>query len=783
MTTSRLRNIGLSLLTIVILGWTPSDLLAQTGALEGRVVDAQSGKTLPGVNVTVEGTELGTSTSQRGEFRIKGVPVGTQTVVTSFVGYKTTQREVRVRPGQTTRLQITLSQEAVEVGKVTVLARRQYGSDVSTAALKVDAPVLDVPQTVQTITGDFLEDQDADRLDEVLRNVSGVNAFSSYVDFSMRGFRISEYLVDGTKAQGSFFFATPKLTDVKRIEVVKGPSSVVYGQLEPGGMLNVITKDPRGTPSRTISAGFGRYDQYEASADLTGPLTKGGDLQYRLMGDVESSGSFRKFQETQRYGIIPKVAWTPGTSTKVTLKGRWFDETRGGQRDRGIVAPPRQNGEPNVDALDVDWTANEPGDEATSFGYSAQAEVEHAFTDALRVRSTVRYAHTRYTNRYHEPDDFEQQNGRLMLTRQYRNQEFIIDDIAANLNFIGDVATGPVKHQIVIGGDFYDSDTNTDYTYRNAPPLDVFNPEYGGLNPSSYETSFGLNGNRGNREYGALIQDLITIVPSLKVLGGLRYDSFEQDLSRTYSTGSEQKAGSSKSAFTMRGGVVYKPLSNVSLYGSYSEGFKPPLVFFQRDGLGGPFDPTESWQVETGVKAQWFDGRLTTSAAGYQIAKTNILVTDPNADSFQYIQLGEVGSTGFEVDALGSITPNWSVTANYSYNDAEVTEDSNEDNVGKAQPNAPNHTAALWSRYEFSDLGLGLGGGTIFVGDRETFGDLTIPSYTIFDAAVYYQWRRYNVQLNVKNLFDKRHFTGGYSSTALWPGTPRTFSLSVSVDF
>jgi len=227
---------------------------------------------------------------------------------------------------------------------------------------------------------------------------------------------------------------------------------------------------------------------------------------------------------------------------------------------------------------------------------------------------------------------------------------------------------------------------------------------------------------------------------------------------------------------------VYQPVGNVSLYGSYAEGFKPQNVFNQRQSVGGPFDPEESWQVEGGAKAQLFDGRLNVSTAIYKIAKTNALVRDPDDES-RLISLGKVESTGFEIDAIGSVTPNWSLTANYSYNDTKVTEDTNEELEGQPKPNAPRHTAGLWSRYEFPNIGFGVGGGTIFVAERETFGEVTLPSYTIFDAALYYQWRRVNLRLNVKNLFNRRHFMGGYSQTALWPGTPRTLSLSVSVDF
>jgi iron complex outermembrane receptor protein len=754
---------------------------AQTGAIEGRVVDAQTGTALAGVNVSLADTTLGAATGTDGRFAIQGVPVGAQTVTASFVGYQTAEETVTVRRSRVTELQVRLSPETVEGSGVTVLAYRQYASDLSTSGLRLNAPVLDVPQSVQTVTSDFLQDQDVDRLDEMLRNVSGVNAFSSYIDFTMRGFRTSAVLIDGTKALGSFFFANPKLADVERIEVVKGPSSVLYGQLEPGGLINVITKEPRSAPSRTVSLEAGSRSQYEFTADLTGPLAADGLLQYRLIGDVESSGSFRRFQDTRRAEVAPKLSFVPGPSTTITVEGSYYNEVRDGQRDRGIAAPPDAQGNPDRDALPIEWTSNEPGDRATSSGASGQVEVDHAFSDTWSLDGVTRLSQTTYTNAYHEPRGFGVQNGATFVGRQYRDQVFDVVEFATNLNLVGDVTTGPLRHRLLVGGDIYTSDTRTDYTYRDAPPLNVFNPDYGGRDPSTYPVSLELEGTRLSASYGSYVQALTTITPAIKVLGGVRYDAFAQELDRTINDQAQQVTAS-EGAFTFRGGTVVQPVEQLSLYGSYSEGFNPPSVFSQGADRGGPFGPTESWQLEAGAKAQFFDGRLTASLAGYQIAKTNVLVGDPD-DPNRLIALGEVGSQGVEVDAIGSITPNWSLTANYAYNNAEVTEDSNPDNVGQEQPNAPNHTAALWTRYDIPDLGLGIGGGAIFVGERETFGAVTLPSYTVFDAAIYYQWRRYSVQLNAKNLFDRRHFLGGYGATALWPGQPRTLNLRVSVDF
>jgi iron complex outermembrane receptor protein len=771
----RLRSAGLLAVGFALLACMPADLHAQTGILTGRVIDAESKRGLPGVNVQIEDTNLGASTAPDGRFEVRNVPTGTQTVVASFVGYQTVRREVRVREGRSTQIQIALSQKAVEAGGVTVLGYRKYASKVSGAGLKFSAPIQDVPQSVQMITGDFLEDQGAERLKDVFRNVSGVNAFSTYQDFTIRGFRSFEVLYNGLKASGYDPFVNPKMTHVERVEVIKGPASVLYGQLEPGGMINVVTKDPQAESLQRFSLTGGSYSRIQGTADLTGSL--GDDnWMYRLTGSVEDRSSFRRHQEFTNFQVAPALTWTPGSRTQITLKGTYYQDNRDGQRNRGIAAPSG-----NLDALPIEWTANEPTDFADGRGYTAELNLNHQFSDSWRTRSMFRAGRGNYDEGYHEPRGMQDVDGRTMLGRQYRDSEFDNMSYGSNVNLIGNFSTGSVAHELLVGGDllFGGRDTDAKWASEGVSPLDVFDPQYGNVSPQNRTFGLEFNIEIDERELGVYAQDLITLLPSLKVLVGGRYDDFQAEQVRTIN-GDTQRPESNHQAFTLRGGLIYQPTNDVSLYGSYSEGFKPQAANLQ--SFGGPFDPERSWQVEGGTKVSFFEDRLNATLAGYHILKENVLVRDPDADSFQYTQAGEVTSQGVELDVIGSLQPNWSLVANYSYNLTEIAEHTDPDQQGLTLPNAPEHSVGLWTRYDILPIDLGVAGGISYVGERRTPDETTLPSYAVVDAALYYQWRTVELALNVNNVFDERHFIGGVSRVALFPGQPRSFSLRATIE-
>lgn len=761
----------------VIIAAGPAAVHAQTGTIVGDVVDASTGEALSGVTVAIEGTDRSTVSTLDGRFMIRNAPTGPQVVVASMLGYGELRSEVTVSANQTRRLQIRMSVAAMDVGGIRVTANRRYAADRTGTALMMDADVKLVPQSVQVVTNDFLEDQNAGRLDDVFRNVSGTTSFSDYQDYTVRGFRTQDVTYNGMTSNPNHFFSSPKMTNVERVEVLKGPAAILIGTFEAGGFVNIVTKDPRATRHMRAAATLGSHDERRMGIDVGGPLDADRTYLFRLSADVEDSGDFRRFQHHRNTQIAPAFTWVPGENTTVTLKGEYTYDHRDGGRDRGIAAP-----EGDTEILPIDWTVNEPNDIARNEGHSIETHFRQAMNDNWSSHVLARYSDGTFINKYHEPRPFfVGDNGNLMMQRQYRDQTFNSESYVATARLIGDVATGGMLHKLVFGGEYSREVLDNERNYATVvPPIDVFNPTYT-ADPSTY--NFNNVGTFGGdvSQVSLYVQDLVRVIPQVHVLGALRYTSLRQySFSNDRVTMSEFGA---QGTFSPRFGVVYQPVDQMSLYGSYSQGFQPQALSRQNEESGGPFDPVESRQIEIGAKAGFFEDRLIATTSVYQLDKVNQLQRDLEAEFVRFILFGEIRSRGFEVDLIGAPTPNWSTVANYAYNEIEITRHQNENQIGRSFPNTPKHAASIWSRFDVPGTSLGIGAGANYVADRETFTDLLIlPAYTVFDAALYYEWRSLDFQLNVRNLTDKRYFSGGYNDFTLWPGAPRWVTFRVGAE-
>lgn len=756
-----------------------SALEAQTATVAGVVTDATTGQPLGGVSVSIEGAGAGTVSAADGRFMIRRAPTGEHVVVATRIGYQTLRQTVRLNANETRNLEIRISSQAVEHAGITVTANRRYVSDGTETALMFDAALQDIPQSVHIVTNDFLEDQNAGRLDDVFRNVSGINSFSSYQDYTVRGFRTQEVSYNGMRANQNNFFATPKMNNVERVEVLKGPAAILIGEFEPGGFVNVVTKRPRAVRHMRFAATGGSWDERRTGLDVGGPIDADGKYLFRLSADYENSGNFRRFQSQRNAQVAPAFSWVPGENTMLTLKGEYTYDHRDGGRDRGIAAP-----QGDVWALPIDWTVNEPGDIARNEGFSIDSHLRQALNESWTSHFQTRFTRGEYINKYHEPQPFfVDEDGTLMMRRQYRDQTFKTDAYVATIRLVGDVETGPVGHKLVVGGEYSRDVKDNERNYASVvPSINVFNPVYGVADPGEYH--FNNVGTFGGdqSQVSFYIQDLMRVHPRVHVLGGARYTSLLQ-----YSFNGNNVTASefgSHGALSPRLGLVYEFMDDATLYGSWSMGFQPQPLARQSEDQGGPFDPQTSQQLEVGSKLGFFQNRLMVTASGYQIMKQNILQRDFEAEGVVWILHGEVRSRGAEFDVIGAPLPNWSISSNYSFNEIEITKDTREDRIGQRFPNSPKHAASLWTRFDIPGTGLGIGGGVNHVGDRETLTDLLIlPSYTVADAALYYRWRAVDLALNVRNITNERFFSGGYNDFTLWPGAPRRVSLRVATDF
>jgi iron complex outermembrane recepter protein len=779
----------------------PMRLAAQeTGAIGGSVRSVD-GTLLRGVELVVEAANKSTLSTNDGSFVLTGLPVGRHTITARSIGYAPVSRQIDVVPNRLTRLEIALSESAVELSAITVLGVRRYGAGTSNAAMKMDVPVLDVPQSLVVISEDFIQDQNATSLDDLLRNVSGLTPFSDYQDFTARGFRSGEDEVtfNGTKSNAVNFFASPNLHNIERVEILKGPSGVLYGSMEGGAMINMVTKSPKAISAKSFALSAGTYDDYSASADITGPINS--KLLYRLTGHYDDAKSFRRFIHSKDWHIAPSLTWLPRSGTSLTAKAEYNVEDKDGARNRGTSALLD-----DIYGLPWDWSSNEPTDNARSDAYTAELNLGQNLFSGFKLDATTRYAYSEYENAYHESRGFRcsggtsptsaaslaacQTNGfRLLMQREYRHQNFRWRNFGSTGTVNGTVKTGPIEHRLLVGGDLTFKDRLTDPSDYAASihstggvvtSLDLLDPVYN-ADPSTYvgrapdDSPF----TRDYTDWGIHASNLITIIPQIKVLVGARYNDY---FVRTANFRTGASDTQNRTSTTRRLGLVLQPLKWTTLYGNFNEGFKPQTA--SNDERGGPFDPLVTRQYEGGFKLGFFGERLIASGSLYRIRKLNVVVPDPLPEMANHLAaLGEVNSRGYEGDIVGTITPNWSVTANYAHNKTVISKDPRLTQVGASFPNAPRNQSAFWTRYDIPNLHLGFAAGMTKVGKRETFDDAILPRYTVFDGAVYFDWNRYKFQLNAKNLTDERYFSGGYQSYQLYSGSPRTIQGSVRATF
>ncbi|MEH2112020.1 TonB-dependent siderophore receptor [Nostoc sp.] len=644
-----------------------------------------------------------------------------------------------------------------------------YSVPEASTATKTDTPLRDIPQSIQVIPQQVIKDQGITRITDATRNVSGTTLASGYGnligDVRVRGF-YSGFLRDGFATQPFFVDGG----NIEQVEVLKGPASVLYGALEPGGIVNYVTKKPLSNPYYAVDFTAGSYDFYKSAIDLTGPLSNDKRLLYRLNVSYENSGSYRDFIDNDIVFIAPVVTYQISDSTDITLAYEYLNAKLG--FDRGL--------RPVSAFLKVPINLNigEPDDFQDNEEHRLNLTLNHRFNQNLRLRSGFLYLSEKYNSLVTQPGDLAADD-RTLTDRSYFGGLTDVDNYALQTDLIGDFKTGAIAHQLLLGLEWrkrYQADRGIGGVYEGT--LDIFNPVYGLPripNPNSFfeQTTTTI---------GIYLQDQVTLLPNLKLLAGGRYDFVE------YSSGDGQFAPTEfyDSAFSPRIGIVYQPIEPISLYASYSSSFVPNNN--SRTVSGQPLEPSRGTQYEVGIKAELFDKRLSATLAVYDITKTNIPTRDLNntTDNQEYfIAVGEVKSRGIELDIAGEISPGWRVIASGYLNDAFVSKDNNLPE-GRRLTNAPTQGASLWTTYQVQtgDLrGLGIGAGIFFVGDCTANIDdpLTLPSYVRTDASISYKRDNWRAALNFKNIFNVKYYESNDYLT--FPQAPFTLQGTVSFEF
>ena len=709
--------------------------------------------------------------------RVQVVITGADAAPTAEVNTTATGLTLSLAPGQ------VLAGESDEPLRIMVTGEEgsRYVEPTAATGTRTDTPLRDIPQSIQVIPREVLEDQQVTRLSDALRNVSGVFLGSVInglgQEIIIRGFNRATILRDGFRQPANSGF--PEISNLERIEVLKGPASVLFGQAEPGGLINLVSKQPLSEPFYELESQVGNQALFLPSIDITGPLTSDDRLLYRLNVLYSQADSFRDFdQDLERFSVAPTLTWNISENTNLTARLEYLENEN--PVDAGIVAF-----DDGVVDVPFDRITNEPDDKVEFEFLQVGYDFEHRFSDNWRLRNAFRF--------FREEEDvngsfnigFDESTGDVF--RGFFSGVENRNTYEVQTNVVGEFATGPIEHTLLFGSDYTRAeipDRTLFANFSDLPPLNIFDPVYGAPQPDS-STLFPLinEDNTTTDKVGVYIQDQVDILDNLILMLGGRFDFFNQDKPDNLEG---TTANQYEEAFSPRVGLVYQPIQEVSLYTSYSRSFLPnDSTTFSGDFL----EPERGEQFEVGARAELLNGRFVANLALFNLTKQNVAVPDPDFPGLGFsIASGERRSRGVELDISGEILPGLNLIANYAYLDAIITED-NTGLEGNQAFGAPEHSANLWTTYEIQsgDLqGLSFGIGFNFVGER--FGDdansFELDSYFLTNAVIAYQRDDWRAALNIRNLFDVDYIESTANSRlSVQPGEDLTVIGSVSFKF
>ncbi|WIW90222.1 TonB-dependent siderophore receptor (plasmid) [Sphingobium sp. V4] len=667
---------------------------------------------------------------------------------------------------------------------------RGYVASRSITAAKTDTPILEIPQSISVITADRMTDQGVQTINDALRYTAGVRTETNGAqlldnNLYLRGFiQNSLYMYqDGLRGAtpGYFGFFAGEPYGYERIEVLKGPGSVLYGQSEPGGLINMVSKRPTADPINEVQLTVGSFDHYQAAADLGG-ATRDGKLLYRIVGLVRDANTQVDYVKNDRVYIAPSLTWQPTDLTSFTVLASY-------QRNKGdfyaqvpatAVLLPNSNGH-----IPFSRFLGEPGWEGeTTERYAIGYEFEHRLGDRVKISQNVRYTHLENDRQY------LQALGALIderqLNRRYTVRAISNDGVAADTRLQWDVDTGNLTHKITGGFDYLRGTSNWLEQTGNASRIDIFEPVYSGTVDTSVYTGLSLQDISAD-QLGLYVQDQIKYDRWVATVG-IRQDwSWRKTRNVLTGTSVRQK----DDAFTWRAGLTYVSDFGLAPYASYTESFTPIIG---TDRLGNAFVPETGQQFEVGLKYQPTGSNSLLTLSMFDLRRQNVQTTDPENTSYS-VQTGEVRVRGIEIEGVAEIAKGLNLVAAYTYNDAEVTESIYSAVAGNRPTRVPEHSASLWAKYKVQSgalKGLGIGSGVRYTGS--TYGDdantFKVPAFTLVDLALDYdfgpQWGMLDglsASINVSNLFDKYYVPVCFTVNGCNYGTERTVLGSLRYRF
>ncbi len=772
------------------------------GIVKGKIMTTD-GKPAAFVNVSLKEINKATISTEDGLFILHHIKPGTYILVVSHTGLVTQEKSITVSADQTLEVVFTLKEDSKQLDAVIVEGRKSPNERPLSIGKMPMAPI-DLPQSVTVVGQGIIRDQQAQRLSDVIKNVNGVylgtTRGATQEAFYARGYSFSStnMFKNGARVNSGTF---PEMSGLERVEILKGSAAILYGNVAPGGILNMVTKQPKFNFGGEVSMRFGSYDLYKPAFDIYGPISS--KLAYRLNGTYEKANSYRDQVHSTRYYVNPSFLYRLGKNTELVLEGDYLYHKFTPDFGIGTLA------DTVIPKVARGAFFGTPWQYAKTQQSSATATVRHRFSDSWNLNGSVSYS--QYDRDYYSIERIQAKlNGdwNRPLNKLKNQEKYYVAQVFLN----GHVKTGVLEHNILTGVDA-DRSVTTNTNFNNPTAYDVINI----LDPTKYKprTDMPVADNKTSvaetpvNRFGAYVQDLISLGEHWKLLAGIRWSIQEAPpaTTTTYKSPANDVVKSARKtdrAFSPRVGLVYKPLPNMSVFASYANSFTTNTG---TDINGVALDPSIIDQYELGIKNDFLQGALSVNVTGYRIINNNLAQIAPftadgreNNNSNIKQLTGQTTSDGIEVDIAAHPVSGLNIIAGYSYNYMRYTKTdmSKKGNFieGERLVNTPMHTANASAFYTFNAgrlKGLKFGVNGVYIGDRvggwnNTIGQtqvnrkFPVAGFTTVDLSAGYTIRNISLLAKISNLTNEYNYYV-HENYSINPIAPRQFMATIAYKF
>lgn len=758
----------------------------ETGNIKGKVVDSE-GLAVQAATVNVKGYALGASTDENGVYELINIPAGQVTLVISNVGHESFEKVVTVEANTTVDAgSSSMKDLAMDHHEVTVEGRKSYKVDDVSPTLRLQTPILEVPQNIQVITNQVLVDQQIfDMADGVTRNVSGARRqehWENYALIYVRGSQVNPFR-NGMNVQMPWGPTSEDMSMVERIEFVKGPAGFMMANGDPAGLYNVVTKKPTGNNKGSAALTLGSFQTYRGTLDLDRKITKDGKLSFRLNLMGQAKGTQRANEFNNRYSIVPVIKYQINKRTAVTAE---YTMQYMQMSPFGSSNSISQKG---YEDLPKTWSLNTAKVAPTTIkDQSIFVNLTHELNDNWKVTAQLAYLNYKQVGSSLWPV-----YGGSFTGDTLNLSESIWDAFGENkqgqLFVNGKFKTGFINHKVLAGLDMYDKIYYTDFGQSGL--LSRFNiytmePSPTPITPPQFDRSVDIRERGvlyGIKSTGLYAQDELSVLENrIRLTLALRHTK-----ARTvdpYAAGGDAV----DEKITPRAGISVSITKNTAVYGLYDQAFLPQPG---SDFYGNKFRPITGDNFEVGIKKDWFEGRWNTSVSAFQLTKNGAITSDP-VNIYRSIQLdGQTKAQGVEFDLRGELFKGLNLILNYAYLDSRVSKHEDPTRVGIATPGSASHITAGWLSYVVQDgnfKGLGAAIGYQFQGDRCSWyafdgKKYELPDYFRLDGSVSYETDRFRAGLNVNNILDAYLYSGAPYGDFYFSQTEPGTNLRVSMAY